>query len=250
MLKPADELIGLTLGAADGDIGKVKDIYFDDQAWSVQYFVAETGGWLTGRQVLISPQCVGRPDWDAKQLPVSMTKKQIEDSPHVSEDEPVSRQAQTLLGAYFNWGTYWTDYLAPGLEVMPGAIETDDELSSDANADPHLRSLTEVRGYTIEARDGRIGHVEDFVVQTDGWILRYMLVDTRNWLPGRKVLVSPAWITELDWVQVHVKADLPLESIRNAPEFNPDRPLERAYEARLFEYYGFPPYWEQTSETE
>jgi hypothetical protein len=237
-------LMKLGLRATDGEIGAIKDLYFDDQTWAVQYLVADTGGWLTGRKVLISPQSAGRPDWDAGVLGVALTRKQIEDSPPISEDEPVSRQAQTRLGAYFNWGAYWTGYLGPGLAgVPPAARSRDEEAATDARADPHLRSLKEVLGYAIQASDGEIGHVEDFVVQVDGWALRYMIVDTRDWLPGRKVLVSPAWITDLDWVRAHVAVDLPTESIRNAPPFDPSRPPQRDYEARLHEHYRKPAYW-------
>lgn len=241
MLTNANKLIGLFLRATDGGIGKVKDLYFDDETWRIQYFVAETGSWLFERKVLISPQSAEEPDWDEKIIPVSLTKMQIENSPPIEEDQPVSRQAQTRLAGYFNWGAYWTGYLGPGPSGVPTLRET--PTKEDTAADPHLRSYEEVKNYTIQARDGDIGHVEDFVIQTDEWALRYLIVDTRDWLPGRKVLVSPAWITDLDWVQTHLRVDLPLETIRNAPEFHPEESLTRQQEEQLYAYYGFTPYW-------
>ncbi|MFW6154241.1 MAG: PRC-barrel domain-containing protein [Planctomycetota bacterium] len=238
--------MGFALQATDGRIGKVKDMYFDDQTWAIQYLVADTGGWLTGRKVLISPRsAVGEGDWDAEVLPVSLTRGQIENSPPISEDEPVSRRAQTRLGEYYNWGAYWSGYLGPVPPAVPRPPDEEERRAAaeDTEADPHLRSVKEVTGYTIEARDGEIGHVEDFVVQTDGWVLRYMIADTRNWLPGRKVLVACAWLLEVDWMRAHVTVDLTRDAIRRAPLFEPSCPPHREYEKRLHEHYGKPGYW-------
>jgi len=249
MLKNALEMMGFGLQATDGEIGSVKDIYFDDETWAVQYFVADTGGWLTGRKVLLSPQSVDKPDFEEGLLPVSLSRKQIEDSPPIDEDQPVSRRAQSQLGAYYNWGAYWAGALGAGQAGAPlsppgqSADEAAQEAAPETEADIHLRSLREVIGYTIQAKDGEIGQVSDFMIQVDEWALRYMVVGTRKWLPGRKVLVSPAWIKELDWLQAHVVVDLPLDSIRNAPEFDPSAPPQREYEARLHKHYGLPGYW-------
>ncbi|HET8727579.1 MAG TPA: PRC-barrel domain-containing protein, partial [Alphaproteobacteria bacterium] len=104
-------------------------------------------------------------------------------------------------------------------------------------------SEKEVRGYHIGARDGDIGHVEDFLVDEDGWRIRYMIVDTSNWLPGRRVVVSPGWIREVSWAERKVSVDLDRDRIENAPAFDPDRPVGRDYEERLYGHYGARPYW-------
>lgn len=110
-------------------------------------------------------------------------------------------------------------------------------------ADPHLRSTREVIGYHIQANDGGIGHVDDFIAGGEDWVIRYMIVDTRNWLPGRKVLVAPTWVKRVDWAKRDVYVDLSRETIENSPEFDPSAPVNREYELRLYDYYGRPRYW-------
>lgn len=250
MLQKASDLVGLTLHATDGKIGHVRDLFFDDQAWAVRYIVADTDGWLSGRRVLISPQAADAPDIDAGLIPVALTRQQIEDSPPVSEDEPVSRQVQRSLALHYNWEAYWTGYLGPGMATVPppaaqGGAKPEQPEPPEDQADPHLRSLEEISGYDIQARDGEIGHLEDAIVQTDGWVIRYFVVDTRDWLPGKHVLVSPAWITDLNWPEADVSVDMPRQSVKDAPEYDPAQPPGRAYETRLYEYYGLPVYWQR-----
>ena len=68
------------------------------------------------------------------------------------------------------------------------------ELGGKERDDPHLRSSRAVTGYHIQATDGDLGHVEDFIVDDHSWTIRYMVLDTTNWWPGKKVLVAPDWI--------------------------------------------------------
>lgn len=239
MLKSLEELIGYRLQATDGEIGRVKDIYFDDGKWGIRYFVVDTGKWLPGRKVLISPEQCSEPDWQEEEIPVSLTTQQIEDSPTIDQDMPVSRQHQAQLAKYYNWTPYWGGFAAPATEWLPAEPE-----QADIERDPDLRSLKEVLHYRIQATDGEIGHVEDFIAQMDGWVIRYMVVDTRKWLPGKNVLLSPAWIKDLLWAEAHVVVDVEKQSIENAPEYDPDQPVDREYELRLYDYYGRAGYWQ------
>jgi uncharacterized protein YrrD len=244
MLRSAKELFGYKLIANDGKIGSVRDLIFDERSSTIRYIVADTGGWLTGRRVLLSPASFGTPDWREQAIPVSLTKEQIEGSPEIDEDQTVSRQNEVELGRYYGWPAYWAaapeagGYIAAPLpESLPG------EAQGQSKPESHLRSMREVMGYHIQAVDGEIGHVDDFVFQDETWINRYMVVDTRNWLPGRKVLVSPLWIQEIDWQDRKVHVNMMQESIRQAPEFDATEPVNRDYEVRLFDYYGRPKYW-------
>jgi hypothetical protein len=79
----------------------------------------------------------------------------------------------------------------PSTEPVPARIGKD--------TDSHLRSTKAVTGYHIEALDGELGHVDGFIVDDESWAIRYMEVATRNWWPGKKVLVSPAWIDRMSW---------------------------------------------------
>jgi hypothetical protein len=246
MLRSLNKILGYTIRATDGEIGSAHDFYFDDGEWIVRYLVVDTGGWLSGRRVLISSGEVGRADWKHRLLTVSLTREKVEHSPGVESDLPVSRQEEEVLGHYYDWVPYWGG--ACGIMGTPVATVPDARIlakgtEEDPSGDPHLRSIKEVTGYHILASDGEIGHVDDFIVDTEKWVLRYLLIDTRNWLPGRKVLVAPNWVGRVDWTDRLVNLDLNRQQVEDSPEFDPSLPLNREYEIRLYDYYGRPGYW-------
>ncbi len=240
MLRSLRDILKYKLKANDGEFGHVEDIYFDDQLWTVRYLAVDTGDWLPGRQVLLSPDVVTSADGDDKRLDVDLRRDQIEQSPSVQEHRPVSRQLQIQLADYFGWTPYWETPAAAPVAWFPEASGSDEQLKAAEmdNADPHLRSVDEVAGYRIAAEDGEIGHVEDFLYQTDDWTVKYLVVDTRNWLPGKNVLVSIAWLKAVDWSGGNVEVDLAREKIKEAPEFDPDEPVDDQYETALYDYYG------------
>lgn len=243
MLKRLKEIIGYRLRASDGEFGKVKDFFFDDHSWTVRYLVVDTGKWLPGQQVLISPVEVQSADWADKLLVVSLTTEQIKNSPGVETDMPISRKIESELASYYGWEPYWGTLGGPAMgALMP--VETP-SATATMGGDPHLRSVQECVGYHLQAKDGEIGHVDDFVAQTEDFGIRYMIVNTRNWLPGRKVLVSPAWVESFDWPNNLVHMDLTRSDIRNAPHFDPDAPLSREYEQVLHRHYHKAGYWEE-----
>ena len=243
MLHSIKELHGHSLEATDGSIGHVHAFYFDDTSWTVRYVVVDTGTWLPGRRVLISPTAFGRFSTETDQLPVHLSKEQVEQSPHIDTDQPVSRQHETALHEYYEWPVYW-GALSPvkaGSAALPPPAIADAEASEQA--DPTLRSTEEVIDYYIHARDGDLGHVADFLVDDENWTIRYLVVDTRNWWPGKKVLVHPQWITEVSWGEAKVYVDLTQEEIKNSPAFDPAVTIDRPYEEQLFDHYGRPTYW-------
>jgi hypothetical protein len=250
MLRSVKEIFGYVLNAKDGEIGRCKDFLFDDEAWTIRYMVADTGRWLPGRRVLVSPIALGEPDWPSRRFPVRLTKNQIEEAPGLHEDAPVSRQYEMNWTRYYGWPYYWTGSALWATGDYPDELFLQKELAEAAaeeekmnEADCHLRSVKEVTGYHIQATDTEIGHVEDFILDDRTWTLRYMVVDTRNWLPGRKVLVSPVWIDSLDWGEAKVFVDLDSNRIKSSPEYNPSTPVNREYEERLYDFYGRPRYW-------
>jgi hypothetical protein len=248
MLRSVKEIKGYKLQAEDGDIGRCKDFLFDDKIWTIRYMVADTGKWLPGKKVLISPISLAEPDWASQMLPVRLSKEQIEQAPELDKNAPVSRQYEIKYHQYFGWPTYWQGVQVWGLHDYPGPLfmETKKEIVEiePENGDPHMRSAKEVMGYHIEARDGEIGHVEDFIVDDQAWTIRYMIIDTSNWLPGsRKVLISPTWIDSVDWLENKVNVDLTVEQIREGPEYDPAAPVNRAYEVKIYDFYGRPKYW-------
>jgi uncharacterized protein YrrD len=245
MLYKAKTLSGYKLDSKDGEIGKVEEFYFDDRYWTVRYLVADTGNWLTGSQVLISPYALIGVVKEGNCISINLTKKQIEDSPSLESDKPVSKQFEQSYYMYYGWPLYWEGPYMWGsypnilhdVEKMKGLTK------EEKHWDSHLRSTHEVSGYTIQAEDGEIGHVDDFIIDDETWAVRYLVIDTRNWWPGSKVLVSPQWIERVSWDESKVFVGLTRETIRQSPIFTDDSLLTRKYEDALHLHYNRLGYW-------
>lgn len=238
MLRSVKKLQSYKILAEDGDLGRVAEFYFDDDVWTIRYLVVDTGEWLSSRKVLIAPLALGQPEWEQQVFPVKLTKKQVEQSPNIDMNMPISRRYEVDLHRYYRWPIYWTG--GGGIiinQVTPQQASADQERNTQEEADPHLRSTQEVIGYHIQARDGEIGHVEDFIVDDQTWSINYMIVDTQNWLPGRKVLVSPSWIDKVSWLEAKVHIDLSRETIEKSPKYDPTLSLDLDYENQLSDYY-------------
>jgi len=245
MQKLVSQLTGSSIGATDGDIGSVEDFLFDDKLWTVRYLVADTAKWLPGRRVLISPIALGRLEADANRLPVSLTKEQVKNSPDIDAKD-ISRKHETAYYDYYGWPYYWVGGDVWGAGTFPGTLAMEKRMEMAAqdqqNDETRLRSASDVMGYYIEAIDGDLGHVDDFIIDDESWEIRYMVIDTKNWWPGKKVLVSPEWIDRVSWTDTRVYVDLSREAIKSGPEFDPEH-LNRDYEERLYKHYDRPGYW-------
>ncbi len=241
MLKCLKPLLGYVIQATDENIGRVKDFYFDDQHWIIRYLVANTGNWLPGRLVLIATEALGPPKWDDQEFPVMLTAKHVENSPSIEVDQPISVQKEQALRAHFQWPPYWDLGGAPiARKIKPIlSAETAQVLDQTEHAgDPHLQNVNEVFDYVIQAVDGKIGHVEDFVIDDLNWHIRYMVIDTGNWIPGKKVLVAPRWIRDISWSDQTASVIHSQEQINSCPEFDPNVPITRQYEEQLYEHYS------------
>ena len=183
-----------------------------------------------------------------------MTKERVKNSPDIATDRPVSRQHETAYFDYYGYPYYWTGPylwgpvaypaypLAPA-GGSPSSVQREVAAGTHQQEDVHLRSTQEVTNYYIEANDGDIGHVDDFIIDDENWTIRYVVVDTRNWWPGKKVLVSPEWIRSVSWTDSRVYVDLSRDTIKNGPEYDPSLPVSRDYESRLYKHYGRSEYW-------
>ena len=246
MLDRAETLQGYKLESLDGEIGGINEFYFDDQHWAVRYLVAETGNWLVGRQVLISPYALMLAVMNEEHhIAIDLTRKQIEESPSLDTDKPVSRQFEEAYYEYFGWPEYWG---GPNMWGAYPNIVRDREkwrnaVRGEKAWDPHLRSSRELTGYDIQATDGEIGHVEDFVIDDETWAIRYLIVDTENFWPGKKVLISPRWIERASWEEKKVFINLSREAIEHSPEYSEESLITREYEMGLHKHYNRQGYW-------
>lgn len=264
MRRKTKELQRYTIQATDGEIGTTDQFLFDDETWTIRYLVVKMGNWLTGRQhALISPIAIHQVDDTEQQISVNLNRQQVKESPDIDTDQPVSRQQELELFRYYNYPSYWG---GPGIwgggmyPSYPGSItnlaeplrsDADMDIAqqplqtSESQGDPHLRSTREVAGYVIQAQDGEIGHISDFIMSDDTWSLRYIEVDTRNWWPGKHVLVAPRWIEAIDWAIKTVNVNLLREAIKQAPEYDPSQPVTRDYEEALHQHYQRAASWEE-----
>ena len=246
MLRSVQSLLGFKLLARDGVIGTVYEFYFDDKTWTVRYLVADTGTWLQGRRILIPPIVFGKLDWNNQNFPVSLTKEQIQKSPSIDEKKPVSREKQIELHRYFGWPAYWQsgDFMHTAPIPPPPDPRIIKKGQEKKNSHTHLRSTREVRKYRVRSTNGEIGHVEDYILNDESWIILYVVVDTGNWLPGKQVLVSNSWVNRIDWEERVVSVDLTKDVVKKSPEYDPSKPVNREYEIRLYDFYGRPKYWQ------
>jgi sporulation protein YlmC with PRC-barrel domain len=246
MLRSLKDLRGYTVHATDGDVGKVHDVYFDDQIWMIRYLVVNAGNRLMGRQVLISTISLGRPGGERQLFPVSLTKEQMERAPDIDTDRPVSRQARSL--GYYGWSSYWspiTSMVGLGDPVAIQVMMDEAREAKQPKNNPHLRSVREVIGYRVQATDGESGYVKDFIIDDETWKIRHMVMSTRNWISGKKVLVDPRRIKKTNWTERKIYISLPRKTINDKPEFDPSVPVNQGYELRLYDYYGRPTHWER-----
>lgn len=237
-LRKLSDLRQYAIHATDGDIGRPEEVYFDDGTWAIRYLVVNTGTWLLGRRVLITPVAIGNLDDSTRILSLNLTRGRVKDSPPVDTEKPISRQYEEEYHRHYGWPRYWNASLMPGPRIAPPPLLTPPPGVEAHVENLHLRSSAEVTGYYIEARDGEIGHVEDFIIDDRDWVVRYLEVDTQNWWPGKKVLVGLAWVEHISWAEGKVSVNLARAVIKSAPEYDPARVISRDYEVQLYKYYS------------
>jgi uncharacterized protein YrrD len=236
MLQRVGKLRGYAIGAADGEIGSVADLLFEDDTATIRWVVVDTGTWLPGRKILLPPDLL-EVHHQNRVVGTALTREQVRNSPDIASDKPVDRQLEESIHRYYGWDPYWIGdtpaLIAPwGSAAVGAAAPVRDPVDpvvhelavrETERADPHLRSAHEVIGYYVHATDGDIGHVEDLLADARLSMLRAIVIDTRNWLPGRTVVVPVARMQEVNWYEQRIETDLTRRQIEDSPEFDPAR---------------------------
>jgi sporulation protein YlmC with PRC-barrel domain len=250
MLIVASALKGYGIHSSEGRLGSVRDLLIDDTTWKVRWVVVDTGSWLTSRKVLLHPQALGTPDYEREAFSVALTRRQIEDSPSIETDEPVSLQMQNSLYNYYGWAPLWGgSYFGGGAMASPisgpayfgMASERASERfnRSDDQGDPHLRSGESIVSYHMEASDGAIGHLENLMVNDENWTIHYLIVDTRNWWPGKHVLISPFAVTNINFSDRQIALNVTSEQVKSSPPWDPVVAIDTYYQQQLHNHYGW-----------
>jgi len=254
MLRNASTVHGYAIAASDGELGTVSDFLFHDVSWLIRWLVVDTGHWLSGRKVLLPPLVLGHIDEEGQEFAVRLTKRQVQDSPDIDTNRPVSRQMETHVYDYYGWNPYWSAGMYMGGygysgSNMSGAVASspylgarrrEEEIADARRRDdnPHLRSTQALTGYHIHASDGGIGHVEDFLLEDVDWSIHYLVVDTKNWWPGKKVLISPRSVKRIDWTGKRVNLNVDRQRVKDSPAYDASTTVDRAYEHHFHDYYG------------
>jgi len=245
MLFKSKNLMDYKLHSLDGEIGRVEDFYFDDRHWAIRYLVIDTGNSLPRKKVLISPYAFGSVNEKNREISINLRKSQIENSPSWDTDMPVSRQFEETYNAYYGWPDYWVGSYMWGQSVVraPFHERTGNTNEGGRQWNSHLRSMDIVRTYAIHAKDGEIGNVHDFVIDDETWAIRYLILNTHYWLPGKKVLISPKWISKVSWESSEVFIDITKNAMKDSPEYSNSTLLNRDYEDKLHKHYNHLGYW-------
>jgi hypothetical protein len=207
MLRSLKQLYGHKLGASDGEIGNIKDFYFDDQNWVIRYLVADTGTWLTGRKVLLSPQSLASPAASGKTVDIGLTRQQIEKSPPIESQKPVSRRYEEEYYKYFGWPSYWKGAAAGMIGPQP-------------EPEVHLRSTQAVNGYLVQVGDETIGHVSDFMIDAESWVIGQLVVKTGHRLSGKEMLIPTKQVQRISYADSTVFAHVSVEAADQTPANN------------------------------
>jgi hypothetical protein len=226
MLWDVSTIRNYEIEATDGNIGTLSDVLCDDATWAIRWLVVDTGSFLPGRKVLLPPSVVKSLDRALGKVLVKLSTTEIENSPPFESDQPVSRQMEARMYVHFGLDPYWDNTLHG-----TGSHNLD-------QADSHLRSLNVMRGYQINATDGAIGQAADFLLDDEDWSIRYIVVDTGNWWPGQKVLISPQSVNSIAWADQVIRVSVAQEKVKSAPAYSPAMTVDGKYEEKFLTYYG------------
>jgi hypothetical protein len=207
---------------------------------------------LSQKKVLLSPAALdGITDHE---LNVNATVNQIKNSPDIDTERPISRQKEEELHNYYTWSYYWgypLYYNSLGAELYPNIQyvntiqnrEADQLRKEHTKTENHLRSTHEISGYNIDTKGGEFGYLDDFLIDIKQWVVRYLVLNTGDILPGRKVLVAAHFVKQISWENRSISFDFNIDTLRNGPTYDPSVPLTRDFERRVYEYYEKNPYW-------
>lgn len=239
------EFIGNKLMANDGEVGVVSDMLFDDQSWFVRYFVITCGNWLDKKEILLIPSSLNLPRDESAQLSSDLTRDQIKKSPLIQSNLPVSRQFETELHSYYNWGPYWTYPISTAYgftmynkDMQQRANESGLEKNSvKQDFDPSLRSLKAMEHRRLRSPDGELGRIEDMLIEASEARVSHLVVDTKNWWPSKNVLILTESITDISSMSDTVDTSVGKKKIQSAPSYESFEAGNEAYLQSLDEYY-------------
>jgi len=220
MLHLANKVFGATVRGVDGPLGTLEDFLFDEDGWVVRYLIVDTGA----RRLLLSPMAVPG-SWDRSEIVVNLTTAQVESSPDV-DAATLDRARETAMLEHYRHPRYWGDTNIWGTFPTPNALSDAAGAATPAASGRvateqalRLHAVSARIGAHIQAADGEIGHIDDFLVDELTWCVRYLLVDTSNWIGGKSVLVRTKMVRGFDPTDGTLRVDAARDVIEHSPSF-------------------------------
>ncbi len=241
MLRTARTLKNYKLECIDGELGKAKEFHFDTQCWIVRYLIAETGSWLAGRKILISPHAMDSIRREDQHIFIDLNKNQIKDAPLLYNNHPISREFEEENCRYYDWPIYWHSQSFG--EQQPRLRNRNYDQWNECKhdnivCDIRLRSTLEINDFHIQTLDNDIGHIEDFIIDDAAWVIRYLIVSIRSGWPEYRVLIPPQWINRISDTEGKVFVSFNRESFDQMQEYTEESLLNLNYETELCSNYN------------
>lgn len=209
-----ETLSGFRVMAAEEEVGRVHDCFFDESTWHIRYIVVRTGSWLLGRDVIIVPSHVRVLSLEDEQIATDLTKDELKNSPDVDTEKPISRRREIEYLSYYGMPMYWGSM--PGIPPT-GAPAPTEQAPEDRDDEPsYLRSAREITGYALQSQEGSAGTIKDVVFSPETWAVSHLLVRTGGWFSGKEIAVATTWVEEIDWSRAIVQVDMPNDRLRDA----------------------------------
>jgi hypothetical protein len=263
MLRGIERITGLDVQGTDGELGKTEDGYVDREYWVVRYFLVNAGSWLKDRRVLLSTAAALETHWKRQVIVTDLQRERVRRSPALDSACPVTRTKEEEINRYFGWPVYWDisrfpeypgetgteypevsrpEYHGPSRIYYSRSPEEEDreaaEPATRCGDHVHLLRTGRILGYHIQATDGEIGHLHELLFDDETWAIRYLVVDTRTFLPGRKALLTPSHVLRVEADESRIYINVRRDVIRNSPEYDSDKVLDREFEERVYDYYS------------
>jgi hypothetical protein len=240
MLLKLRDLNGRIVEGRDGKIGTIRAACFDGQAWTVRYWVLDTDGRFGNKELPVSTAAVPDQDFNAGLFCSRLTAEQVQQAPVIDLSKPAPLLEEQAAAEYYGWPRYWENVAAAheNYAEESGGITC----AVAERTGPPLYDSRAFTGYNVIASDGGIGRVDDFISDSSNWRIRYFIVDTFS-MPGRKVLVAPRWVINVNTFRAEVHVNIAQGLLMNGPEYDPAVPIDQQFERRFCAYYGLPENW-------
>lgn len=241
MLITVQQILQQPVYGAHEALGDLVDLLLDSYTWNVRFGVVEVGAWLASRPVLIDAPRLAQAQWNETEhaLRLPLSRSEIRACPPLESLTGARPPREAGLVEHFVWGSHWREHLtsqpAPvGVDAVPTPASPAEQRERD------LYAARQLIGYRLEAVDGEVGALQDFLLDLDHWVVRYFIVELDTFLGGRRRLISPGAAEAIHPSDRLLRVHFSAAEIEAAPEYDPRHPLDPHAETSFPEP---PKYW-------